>query len=159
MLRAISLFVVLFGTWLLLSGHYTPMLIGFGVICCAGAVLIARRMDIVDHEGHPVHLGLRAPIYWAWLGWQIAKSNLFVMGRILSPVLTISPTVSRVTAHQKSDLGVVTYANSITLTPGTVSMQVGKNEIEVHALTAELAKDLATGEMDRQVLKVEGAKE
>ncbi len=157
MLRAVSLFIVLFAVWLLLSGHYTPMLIGLGVISCAAAVLIARRMDIVDREGHPVHLGLRAPLYWAWLGWEIVKSNIFVMGRILSPALTISPTVVRVTTHQQSDLGVVTYANSITLTPGTVSMRVEKDEIEVHALTAELAEDLAGGSMDLKVVRVEGS--
>jgi multicomponent Na+:H+ antiporter subunit E len=133
------------------------MLIGFGVICCACAVLIAQRMDIVDHEGHPIQLGLRVPLYWLWLGWQMVKSNIYVMGRILSPVITISPTVVRVTVHQKTDVGIVTYANSITLTPGTVSMRVDKDQIDVHALTGEIAEDLSGGDMDRHVVKVEGA--
>lgn len=158
MLRAISLFVVLFGMWLLLSGHYTVMLIGFGVLSCAGAVVIARRMDIVDHEGHPVQLGIRAPVYWLWLGWQIALSNVYVMRRVLMPVVSLTPAVVRVPTHQTTDLGVVTYANSITLTPGTVAMRVNKDEIEVHALTAELAEDLAGGGMDREVQRVEGAR-
>lgn len=156
MVRVVSLFVVLAVVWLLLSGHTDPLLLTLGGLSCALVTWIAHRMEVVDHEGHPVHIGWRAPVYWLWLGWEIVKANLDVARRILDPRLPISPTVSRVHASQKSDLGRVTYANSITLTPGTVSLSVSEDEIEVHALSREAAEALAEGAMDRQVSRFEG---
>ncbi len=156
MLRAVSLFAVLFVTWLLLSGVYEPLIVGFGVASCLLAVLIARRMEIVDHEGHPVHLGWRAPLYWVWLGWEVVKSNIDVAKRIVSPGLPISPTVVTVKTSQSTELGQVTYANSITLTPGTISLRVDKDSIYVHALSRDAAAALEQGEMDRRVTETEG---
>lgn len=156
MLRAVSLFAVLFVTWLLLSGVYEPLLIAFGVASCLLAVLIARRMEIVDHEGHPVHLGRRVSLYWVWLGWEVVKSNIDVAKRIVAPGLPISPTVVTVKTSQATEIGQVTYANSITLTPGTISMRVGKDSIDVHALSRDAAAALEQGEMDRRVTEIEG---
>ena len=85
------------------------------------------------------------------------KSNLAVARLILTPTLSISPTVIRVTATQQTDLGRVVYANSITLTPGTVSMSLDDDQITVHALTREMAENLQTGEMDHRVTRLEGA--
>lgn len=157
MIRAISLGGVLFGLWLLLSGHYDPLLIGFGLFSCALVVAIAHRMDVVDREGHPIDLGFGAVTYWLWLLLEIAKSNIDVARRILDPSLPISPTVIRVKTSQKTELGRVIYANSITLTPGTVSVQLADGMIEVHSLTADGAASLEEGEMDRRVTAMEGA--
>lgn len=157
-MRMVSLIVVLAVVWLLLSGHYTGLLLGLGALSCLFVAWIAHRMEVVDHEGHPIHISWRAPMYWLWLGWEIVKANLDVTRRILDPRLPISPTVFKVTASQKSDLGRVTYANSITLTPGTVSLSLFKNEIEVHALSREAAEGLAQGAMDRMVARFEGAR-
>ncbi len=152
MSRAISIALVLYGLWLLLSGHYVLLLLGLGVVSVLLVVLIAIRMDVVDPEGHPVHLGLKAALwYWPWLVWEIIKANVAVTRQILNPRLPISPTVVRVKATQKSALGRVVYANSITLTPGTVSIDVDGPTISVHALTREAAEDLKRGEMDRRV--------
>ncbi len=152
MSRAISIALVLYGLWLLLSGHYVLLLLGLGVVSVLLVVLIAIRMDVVDPEGHPVHLGLKAALwYWPWLVWEIIKANVAVTRQILNPRLPISPTVVRVKATQKSALGKVVYANSITLTPGTVSIDVDGPTISVHALTREAAEDLKRGEMDRRV--------
>lgn len=156
MVRAISLALVLFALWLLLSGHYVPLLIGLGALSVLLVVTIALRMDVVDREGYPVHLGAGALLYWPWLGWEIVKANLDVACRILDPRLPISPTVIRLKASQKSELGKVIYANSITLTPGTVSIDIDGDKIEVHALTREAAQALQTGDMDRHVTRFEG---
>lgn len=156
-LHAISFASVLFGTWLLLSGLFEPLLLGLGVTSCLLVVYLARRMDLVDHEGHPIHLGLRAVVYWAWLAKEIVKANIDVARRILDPKLPISPTLVRVKTSQKSELGQVIYANSITLTPGTVSILVSEGSILVHAVARELAADLETGEMDRRVTGMEGS--
>lgn len=156
MAQAISLGAVLFGLWLLLSGHYTPLLLGFGVASCALVVLISARMDVVDREGHPIHLGPRALTYWPWLFVEIVKANIDVAKRIVDPKLPISPTMLRVKASQKTEVGRVIYANSITLTPGTVSVELEGDMIEVHALTVEGAEALREGEMDRRVTAMEG---
>ena len=151
----VSLSLVLYGTWLLWSGHYTPLLLSFGVLSCVVVVAIARRMRIVDQEGAPVELPLRVLSYLPWLLWEIVKSNVDVARRILTPGLPISPRLIKIKAGQRSDIGRVIYANSITLTPGTVTVGVEGDELTVHALTEEAASSLQTGEMDRRVTRVE----
>ncbi|MDJ0607809.1 MAG: Na+/H+ antiporter subunit E [Kiloniellales bacterium] len=156
MAHAVSLMVALAIVWLLLSGHYDPLIVGLGAVSCVLVTWIALRMDVVDREGHPIHLTWRAPFYWSWLLWQIVKSNFTVARIIVSPSLPISPELVKVDTSQSDDLGRVIYANSITLTPGTVSIYVWSNSIEVHALTRETADDLRTGEMDRRVCGMVG---
>jgi multicomponent Na+:H+ antiporter subunit E len=152
----LNIFVVLMLVWLGSSGHWEPLLIGLGVLSCLLVVGIALRMRIADPEGAPLVLSLRGLLYVPWLAWQIAKANVDVARRILSPRLPIAPRVIRVKASQRSDLGRVIYANSITLTPGTVSLRVEGDEIVVHALTREAAEELQSGKMDRQVTRKEG---
>ncbi len=157
MLHAVSLGLVLYGTWLLFSGIYTPLLMGLGAVSCLAVVGIAHRMDVVDREGHPIHLGWRALTYWMWLAVEIVKANIDVARRILDPKMPIDPVVVTVKASQGSELGQVIYANSITLTPGTVSIRINDNAILVHAIATELAEDIQSGAMDRRVTAMEGA--
>ena len=157
LVRAVSLSVVLYVLWLLLSGHYEPLLLVLGALSCVFVAWIAYRMDVADREGHPIHLTWRSLVYWPWLFWEIVKANLEVARLILAPRLAISPTVIKVKASQPDELGHVIYANSITLTPGTVSIDVRDATIEVHAITREMAEGLQTGEMDRRVTRMEGA--
>jgi len=151
-----SLALALAAVWLLLSGHFEPLLLGMGLASIAAVVFIARRMDVIDHEGQPVHLGWRLVAYWPWLAWEIIKANWDVAKRILDPKLPISPTMTRVKATQKTELGQVIFANSITLTPGTVSVRLLPGEIIIHALSEDGAADLGSGRMDRKVTGVEG---
>lgn len=156
MAHAASLAAFLAALWLLLSGHYEPLLLGFGIVSCVVVVIISLRMDVVDREGHPIHLGTRVLTYIPWLLLEIAKSNIEVARRILDPRAPISPTRIRVKASQRSALGQTIYANSITLTPGTISMMIEDGYIDVHALTEEGAAGLAAGEMDRRVSAMVG---
>ncbi len=154
-----SLGVVLFGVWLLWSGHYTierTLVLVLGIVSCLAVIGIVRRMGIVDSEGHPIHLAGRAIVYVPWLLLAILRSNVDVTLRILNPRLPVSPTLIRTRATQKTAMGKVIYANSITLTPGTVSVEVENDFILVHALSRESAEELADGEMDRRVRAVEG---
>ncbi|MBI4204471.1 MAG: Na+/H+ antiporter subunit E [Betaproteobacteria bacterium] len=153
---ALSSILVLFAFWLLLSGYFTVFLMTAGAASAIGVVLLARRMELVDHEGHPIRLSWRVFTYWPWLFKEIAKSAWDVSRIIINPRLPISPTLVRARTSQKSTVGVVTYANSITLTPGTISVEVRRGEILVHALTREGADSLLEGEMDRQVTRFEG---
>ena len=91
------------------------------------------------------------PGYWLWLGYEIVKANIDVTKQILSPSLPIAPTVFRLKASQRDELGQVIYANSITLTPGTVTMDIHDGVFTVHALHKDAADDLALGDMDRRV--------
>ena len=156
MRHALSLFVGLYGLWLALSGHYTPFLLAIGAACAAFAAAVAVRMDVVDHEGHPIHLGYRIPLYWGWLVIQVLISSFRVSRIVLAPRIEIDPVLETVPTSQKTDLGKVIYANSITLTPGTLSATVRADGIEVHALTRRGMDELKTGDMDRRVTAVEG---
>ena len=156
MLRAASLFVILYAVWLLLSGHDEPLLLALGAASSAAVVAIAWRMDLIDHEGHPVHLSWRILFYWPWLLWEIAKANVAVARIILHPALPIAPVMLKAPTSQRSELGQVIYANSITLTPGTVSVDVEESAIHVHCLNRDLAASIESGDMDRRVSKVEG---
>ncbi len=153
----LSTAIVLFGFWLLLSGMFEPLLLGAGVLSVVAVVAFVRRMEVVDHEGHPVHLGWRAVVYFPWLMGQIMKSSWDVSRIILKPSMPISPTLARTRASQKTSVGMVAFANSITLTPGTISVETGAGEVLVHALTEDAMEDLDGGEMDRRVTRMEGA--
>jgi len=155
LLHAVSLGLVLFGLWLMLSGYFVGLLLGLGVASVAVIVWVAHRMDVIDHEGHPIHLTVRAFLYWPWLIREIVMANIHVARVILSREMPINPSVFKTRSTQKTELGQVVYANSITLTPGTVSIEVDKDIITVHALTRETADDLRSGEMDRRVTSME----
>ena len=152
----IGLALALAAVWLLWSGHYTPLLLGLGAASCAATLAISLRMNIVDQEGAPIGLPPRLLLYLPWLFLEIVKANLHVAARILHPRLPISPRIIRLRAGQSGDLGRVIYANSITLTPGTVSIETEGDTITVHALTAEAEEGVLTGEMDRRVTRLEG---
>ena len=153
----LALIVVLLAIWLLWSGHYNRLMISFGIGSCLLVALLSHRMRIVDEEGAPVQLGLRPfTAYLPWLIKEIAVANVDVARRILHPKLPISPRMIRVKASQRGELGRVVYANSITLTPGTVSVDMAGDEIVVHALTREAAELEGESDMDRRVTALEG---
>jgi multicomponent Na+:H+ antiporter subunit E len=118
---------------------------------------IAHRMDLADREGHPVHLSWRALIYWPWLIKEIVMANIEVAKAITRTSMDIEPTVIRLKASQTSELGRVIYANSITLTPGTVTIGLEGEDLTVHALTRRSKESLETGEMDRKVTAMAGS--
>lgn len=154
--HTINLGLFLFAIWVLLSGHYTPLLLLLGVLSTLLVVFLAARADLIDRETYPILLKASVLLYWFWLGREIIKSNINVARLILDPAMPISPNVFTVRAFQKTELGRVTYANSITLVPGTVAMDVEGDVITVHALTMAAAKDLKRGDMNRRVCHVEG---
>lgn len=158
MLHTAILFVLFYAFWILLSGFFTPFLLGAGAAVSLAVVWFAHRMEVADREGHPAHLGLSALGYWPWLAKEILKSALDVSKVILDPRLPASPTVVRFKPRQKSSVGLVTHANSITLTPGTLSIEVGPDQFVVHGLTRESAGAAMDSEMDRRVERFEGGR-
>ena len=145
---ALALVVV----WVLLSGIIQPLLLGLGVASGLAVAWLKVRADRRDRE--PVHFELRVhrlPGYLLWLAWEIVKSNVDVSRRILSPSLPIAPAVRWLPANQRTELTRVIYADSITLTPGTLSIDLEDGAVEVHALNEGSLDALERGEMDARV--------
>jgi multicomponent Na+:H+ antiporter subunit E len=152
-IAAMAGFLLIF--WLALSGHYTPWLVAIGLLSSAAVALAAHRAGTADREGFPIRLLLKAPAYWLWLVKEIALSAVSVVRVILSPRLPVTPTMTTVKAGQRTEAGIATYANSITLTPGTITVGVDGDELSVHALVGDGALDLESGRMDRKVTQFE----
>lgn len=157
MLRVVSVFLSLFLFWLLLSGIFEPFLVVSGLLTALAVTLFVKRMDLIDHEGHPVHLAWPAMLsYWPWLMMEILKSGWDVAKIVVVPYMPISPTLREFRPSQTSDVGLVIHANSITLTPGTIAIEVEPHRFLVHALTRAGAEGLADSDMDRRCTALEG---
>lgn len=146
---------MLFALWLLLSGHYEPLFVAFGVGTCTVAVLVAKRMGTLDAESAPFHLAGRAAAYLPWLAWEVLRSNILVARTILSRRMPIDPAIVHFRSSQKTDLGRFVYANSITLTPGTVTTGVVGDDLEVHALSQAHVDGSEENDMNRRVSALE----
>ena len=153
--RDLTLFVLLAVSWQLWSGHTEPLILACGLVSCILVTLLSRRMDRTDGTRTDWGLAGRSLRYVPWLVLEIVKANLQVARVVLDPALKIRPQLVRVKASQRSELGQVIYANSITLTPGTITLDVRDGEFLVHALTEEAAAGLESGEMDRRVAALE----
>jgi len=144
--------------WICLSGFWTAWLLVLGVASCLVVLWIAKRIGVGEWRREAAGRRLR-PLallaYWAWLLWEIGKANFDVMRRIWHPAMPLSPTVFHLPAGGMSDLAQVTYANSITLTPGTIAINLTDDAIEVHALSADARDELLGGEMRRRVERIE----
>ena len=124
--------------WLTLSGYFKPMLLGLGAISIVFVIWLCQRMKILDEETAPYLSIVPALLYFRWLFKEIIKANLQVIKAVLRPDMEVTPVMIRVPAPQDTDIGKTVFANSITLTPGTVSVDVEGNEIIVHALLSEM---------------------
>jgi multicomponent Na+:H+ antiporter subunit E len=151
MTQILGLTVMLAAFWLLLSGHYAPLFLGFGVFSVLLVAWLAIRIDIVDDESRPLRWLLRVPRYWLWLGGQILQSAVVVCRLIWNPRARLRPGLGSTSVEGMTDVECATYANSITLTPGTLSMKVDEQRIEIHALDADTLETIETGEMARRL--------
>lgn len=165
--HSLALLAALAIFWLLLSGsvslQFTPeglrangLILTLGLLSCVLVLIVALRMELFGHITQPLRLYFfRLPGYWLWLSKAIFAANFDVARRIVDPKLPISPTLVRIPSTQRSTVARTIFANSITLTPGTVSIAVGEDYIEVHALTREAAAELASGGFDERVSALE----
>jgi len=156
MLQFASLGVVLYLFWILLSGYFEPFLLSAGAGSALAVALLALRMRILDREGHPIQMIASVFLYWPWLIKEIAKCAWDVSRIILDPRLPISPVLVRFKPTQKSQVGLATHANSITLTPGTITVEASQEEFLVHGLTREAGAGVIDSDMDRRVTRAEG---
>ena len=112
--------------------------------------------ETLDHESHPVHLTWSVFSYIPWLILEIIKADLDVAKRVILGGSSIDPAVLEVKSTQKTELGQVIFANSITLTPGTTTMRIEDDTLLIHTVAREVGEDLLKGDMDRRVTRMEG---
>lgn len=133
--------------WLTLSGYFKPMLLILGVISIATVIAMTARMRLLDHETAPYLSIPRTLSYFVWLFAEIVKANVEVVRAVMSPNMEVSPTLVKVPLPQDTDIGRVMFANSITLTPGTVSVLMEDDHILVHALLEDMSAPEGFDEM------------
>ena len=143
--------MLLSSAWLLWSGLFKPLLLGLGAFSCLLVAYLTQRMGYTDYEQFKVNFNLRFFGYWAWLSKEVVRSSLEVARVVLHPGLPISPRIVEIEATARHPVDQVTLGNSITLTPGTIALDVRDGVLQVHTLTQEGADELMSGEMDRRI--------
>lgn len=150
-MRTLSLAALLCLFWLVTSGHLDPLLLGSMAIASILVVLVSHRLGVVDDEGHPIQLLPRAIGFWTWLLGSVLRSNARILLLLLQRRPAIAPQVFEIPITQRSDLGRAIVANCVTITPGTLTLDVHDDRLIVHALTEAAAADLGCREVDRRV--------
>lgn len=145
--------------WLLLSGIYQPLIIAFGVISVLIVIYVLKRMDETDSEPKSVATGFRIVRYFTWLTGQIIASSIHVSKLVWGNPKSLSPSLAKISVDEVPDKVRVLYANSITLTPGTLSVDIEDDEITVHALQAQSINELKEGDMEKKITSIWGKKQ
>lgn len=144
--------------WLLLSGYIEPLLLSFGALSICVVLVILKRMDALDKEPMTVNVNYKTIRYFFWLIVQIAKSSLHVTKLVWGSPDKLSPTLATLPIDTASPKHHVLYANSITLTPGTLCVDLKSNEITVHALQKSSIESLSKGKMETKITETLGEK-
>lgn len=154
-LSRLLVFLIMLVFWVIFSGMFDAFHLTLGVICCALVSLMSADLFIPDMQReHKTGKAFRMLAYLPWLIYQIVLANLHVVRMVMQPS-KIKPQVVTIKPALKSDLSQVMLANSITLTPGTITMDIDEDgTFYVHALSQPVADDLLTGEMEKRVAHV-----
>ena len=144
--------------WMLLSGHTSTLLLTLGLASVVLVVWLVSRMDHNDKAPVRMLFSIKFLSYLGWLIWQVVLTNIDVAKRIWNPSLPIKPASRKIKVSIKDPLIKTIYANSITLTPGTVTTEVGEDYFIVHALNSEGLDELDEGEMQRRLSYLEDKK-
>ena len=147
--------VLLAALWIGLSGYFDIVHLTFGFVSVTLVSWISHRHLAGEGPGGGLQRPLRFVLYLPWLLWQIVLSNIDVALRAMG-AKDIDPKVIRFKPELDSEFGMVTLANSITLTPGTVTVVIENGEYVIHAISEEAAQAVLEGAMARKVKRVEG---
>tara|TARA_B100000959_G_scaffold10534_1_gene10605 strand:+ start:590 stop:1093 length:504 start_codon:yes stop_codon:yes gene_type:complete len=149
--------IVMFAFWILLSGEFTFILITSGVVASLITAYLSHdifigKADLKTETGRV----FKFIVYIPWLLWEIILANVEIAYLVLSPKPLVDPQIVRFKNDLKTDLGIVTLAHSITLTPGTVTVEANREEFVIHAIWQKSADGIIGGEMQQKVKKIEG---
>ncbi|MDP6433453.1 MAG: Na+/H+ antiporter subunit E [Candidatus Scalindua sp.] len=153
LITAIAMFIF----WILLSGEFTFILITSGVVASLIVAYLSHdifvgKADLKTETGRV----FKFIVYIPWLLWEIILANVEIAYLVLNPKPLIDPQLVHFKNDLKTDLGIVTLAHSITLTPGTVTVEANREEFIIHAIWQKSAEGIIGGEMQRKVKKIEG---
>ncbi len=154
--RLLLLALLLVAAWLLWSGLYKPLLLILGAVSCVLTLWVVKRMGYFDADVFAFRYNLRLMGFWGWLGAEIVRSSIAVARHVLSPTLKVDPRAVRVDVSHLEPVDQALLGNSITLTPGTLTLDVDEGQLLVHALDVEGAQALVDGEMLRRVEGLRG---
>ncbi|MDJ0908781.1 MAG: Na+/H+ antiporter subunit E [Woeseiaceae bacterium] len=154
--RLILLALLLVAAWLLWSGLYKPLLLILGAVSCVLTLWVVKRMGYFDADVFAFRYNIRLMGFWGWLGAEIVRSSIAVARHVLSPTLKVEPRVVRLDVSHLEPVDQALLGNSITLTPGTLSLDVDQGELLVHALDVDGAQGLIDGEMQKRVEDLRG---
>ncbi len=156
-LQLVLLTFVLAITWLGLSGFFKPLLLSLGAVSVVITLIFAVRIKFFDHVIGMTSMGWRLPAYWVWLLIEIFKSALQVARIVLSPKLPINHRLVKLTSSSGEELPRVILGNSITLSPGTITIDIDEQEVLVHCISKEGAEDMESGELLRRIQSLRGS--
>lgn len=154
-LQAITLFLI----WLIFSGKYDAMHVSFGVIAVTLVILMNYRLSKVNlfpERGEPnVPIKIyRLPAYILWLVKEIFLANLQVAYLVIHPKMPIKPTLLTFRTKLPSASAKVILGNSITITPGTLTIDIEHNKFLVHCLIPKSAGSLESGDMQSRIMRL-----
>jgi multicomponent Na+:H+ antiporter subunit E len=149
--RILILALLLIAAWVLWSGYLKPLLLGLGALSCVLTIWVVRRMGYFDDDTFAFHYDWRLLGFWAWLGREVVLSSIEVARVVLSRKVDVAPKVVDIDGSGLGPVDLALLGNSITLTPGTLTLDVYEGRLLVHALTPEGAAALEGGEMQRRV--------
>jgi multicomponent Na+:H+ antiporter subunit E len=159
-LNLLAAFTLLYGFWIILSGFFDLFHLSLGAICAAIVAYASHDLLFTQtnlktlRERHTA--GKNFLLYLPWLMYQIYLANVHVVYLVWSPRMPIDPKIIRFRTKWEGDLVLVTMGNSITLTPGTITLDIRDGEFYVHALSKKVADDLLGGEMQDRVGRIYG---
>ena len=151
----LGLFLLLTVFWGINSTNDSGLLLFLGLLSVLLVMLLTHRMKLLDKESFPLHLITRIGPFYIWLTKEIIVGSIYVLKKIILRDKTMTPRLVKIRLNFKHRLSEVIFANSITLVPGTLCVQLGKGWIKVHALTKELADQLERGELARRIKALE----
>ncbi|MBN2467321.1 MAG: Na+/H+ antiporter subunit E [Deltaproteobacteria bacterium] len=152
----LSTFLILMAFWCLLSGKFDIFHLSLGCICSLVIAYLSHDLLFANVRVGDARLIIQRFIaYMPWHLYQIAISNVHVAKLVLSPRMPIEPNVFRFKTKLESDMSWMALATSITLTPGTITIDIeDSGEFVVHALDKKLAADLNAGEMEDKIAHI-----
>lgn len=155
--RVVAAGLLFAATWMLWSGMMKPLLLGLGLVSVLLVLWLALRIGFFESSMHSLHLMGRLPRFWLWLIPEIVKANLAVTRIVLSPGLPVSPCITTVHASGLSQVSQAVLANTITLTPGTLTLDIDAGRIEVHCLTLAAARALEAPALLERAGRLDGS--
>ncbi len=152
-------FIMMFGFWIALSGYFDAFHIVSGIVCSLIVTWLSSDLLVPAHTDLKTEFRRagRFLLYLPWLLKEIFTANLWVAYRVLHPRMPIDPRLLEIKTNIRTEIGIVTFAHSVTLTPGTVTIAASKDgSFLIHAISEQAASTLLDGELARRVKAIEG---